>query len=149
MESQTERDCVKRLEWCKMGAKCQMLLYTLLGNISSNSAAVPFLFVFSQLPRLKSWDRGHEKKIAEIEIEIETEEEEAVWVLANVNKFILLVRPLRCDSLTSGNLWGDASHNPAGKEIWIIRNYPWRTPLARCGPHSHCVCKCVHAVIYY
>ena len=64
------------------------------------------------------------KKITEREIETETEDEEDVWVLANINKFILLVRPLRCDSLTSGNLWGDASPNPAGNEIWIVRSYP-------------------------
>lgn len=37
-----------------------------------------------------------QKKITKIE----TEDEEDVWGLANINKFILLVRPLRCDSLT-------------------------------------------------
>lgn len=63
--------------------------------------------------------------------------------------FILLVRPLGCDSLTSGNLWGLASHNPAGNEIWIIRNYPWRTPLARCELHSHYAYKSVHEVVCY
>lgn len=59
MESQT---LLKKLEWCKTGAKCQMLLYTLWGYIFSNSTAVLFLLFFSELPRLKSWDRGHEKK---------------------------------------------------------------------------------------
>lgn len=68
-----------------------------------------------------------------------------MWLLANINKFILLASLLRCDSLTSGNLRGDASYNPAGNEIWIVWSDPWRTTLA---PHA-CLRHCVTLVVSF
>ena len=47
-----------------------MLPYTLLGNTSTNSTALPVFFVFSQLQH-PMWHRGHEKKITKVEIEKE------------------------------------------------------------------------------
>lgn len=69
---------------------------------------MPFRFGFSQLPQVYL-EMEVMKKITERETEIETEDKEDLWIFTNINKLILLVRPLRCDSLTSGNLWGDAS----------------------------------------